>query len=137
MGSTASQDNINNDDIGEGVWTEDIKAHPENLYNFTYKGYECEIRRIRYSLHYCGYVQLSSDHPDYSKGYDDVDIEVHGDLTYSYLGKFGFDCAHYDDITKFRICENGHYWTFDEVKTEIEKMVDQFIERKDQDKKID
>lgn len=47
--------------------------------------------------HRCGYVTVPEDHPCYGKGYDEVDVCVHGGLTFSDGGKFGFDCAHWDD----------------------------------------
>jgi len=60
--------------------------------------------------HRCGYVSVSSSHPNYEIGYNDVVADVHGGLTYGGrllqyeafinddLWWFGFDCAHYNDI---------------------------------------
>ena len=48
--------------------------------------------------HRCGYVTVPEDHPCYGKGYDDVNVDVHGGLTYASKGTFGFDCAHIEDI---------------------------------------
>ena len=31
----------------------------------------------------CGYVGVSQSHPDFQKGYDDVDVDVHGGLTFA------------------------------------------------------
>ena len=49
----------------------------------------------------CGYVGVPEGHPLYGKHYDDVDVDVHGGLTYSNLEDelwtFGYDCAHWDD----------------------------------------
>ena len=51
--------------------------------------------------HRCGYVGVPEDHPWHGKGYDDVDIDVHGGLTYADarddLWWFGYDCAHLGD----------------------------------------
>lgn len=33
--------------------------------------------------HFNGYVALCEGHPDYGKDYDDIDVEVHGGLTFS------------------------------------------------------
>ena len=89
--------------------------------------------RNKATLTYCGYVQLPKDHPDYLKSYFDLGtiIKVHGGLTFSNFGKFGFDCFHYNDIspTLGSISKNSHYWKFEEVEEEIKKMVDQFEER--------
>jgi hypothetical protein len=49
--------------------------------------------------HRCGYVCVTKDHPWYGK--DDVDLDVHGGLTYSDMRDgdwwFGYDCAHLGD----------------------------------------
>lgn len=47
--------------------------------------------------HRCGYVVLPENHPCCGKDYTEIDIYVHGGLTYSDNGTFGFDCAHCDD----------------------------------------
>ena len=51
--------------------------------------------------HRCGYVSVPAEHPLHGKDYNDVDVEVHGGLTYSDerdgLWWFGYDCAHWDD----------------------------------------
>jgi hypothetical protein len=55
----------------------------------------------------CGYVRVDSGHPWHGKGYDDVDVTIHGGLTFSKADEpygngrdegwwFGFDCAHMD-----------------------------------------
>ena len=56
----------------------------------------------------CGYVGVPPSHPMYQKDYDDIDVVVHGGLTFSHMGGFddrwregfwwvGFDCAHFGD----------------------------------------
>jgi len=46
-------------------------------------------------LWYCGYVIVPKNHKYYDKGYDDIDIEAHGGLTFS--GKLHLKkSAHYD-----------------------------------------
>jgi hypothetical protein len=66
----------------------------------------------------CGYVGVDSTHPAFGKDYSDVDVSVHGGLTYAALcqedGKIchvpqegrsgeiywlGFDCGHLGDLT--------------------------------------
>lgn len=69
-----------------------------------------------------GYVAVPKDHPFFGRGYDDVDVEIHGGLTFSCSGSkiktdlpetevlegclydldedwwvFGFDTCHYQD----------------------------------------
>ena len=68
-------------------------------------GYDCKILRVRmeYSGHLCGYVKIPETHQLYNLDYDEIDVDVHGGLTYSSEEKdgywLGFDCAHYDDVT--------------------------------------
>ena len=56
----------------------------------------------------CGYVGLPKGHEHEKKHYDDIDVDVHGGLTYSsiahdlwakdgYHWYLGFDCAHLED----------------------------------------
>jgi hypothetical protein len=54
----------------------------------------------------CGYIRVEPGHPWHGKGYDDIDAEVHGGLTFSQADKpckkegldtawwVGFDCGH-------------------------------------------
>jgi hypothetical protein len=60
-------------------------------------GYLCEVKRNDHLMHLCGYVTVPFGHPAHGKGYDEVDLDVHGGLTFSDSGKFGFDCAHAGD----------------------------------------
>jgi hypothetical protein len=86
-------------------------------------GLTCLIRRHPRSGHWCGYVGVSPSHPLQGKHYDDLDVEVHGGLTYAGLGDddpeygicrichvpqpgepehlywFGFDCGHCWDLS--------------------------------------
>jgi hypothetical protein len=55
--------------------------------------------------HRCGYIRIPEDHPWHGKGYDDIDVDVHGGLTFSQVAEFtspgywiGFDCNHAWDI---------------------------------------
>lgn len=59
--------------------------------------------------HFCGYVEVPLSHPWRREGYDSIDVEVHGGLTFAGTieddhGKkryvVGFDCAHYMDVTQ-------------------------------------
>jgi hypothetical protein len=73
-------------------------------------GYECSIWRNPNMGHLCGYITVGADHPWYSLGYDEVDVDVHGGLTYSDKGEFGFDCAHAGDLVpKMYALKGGHY----------------------------
>lgn len=71
------------------------------------EGYICNIRRNHMGA-WCGYVFLPKGHKLYGKHYDDVDVEVHGGLTFSEEAThkkteqkfwvFGFDTAHAGDF---------------------------------------
>jgi hypothetical protein len=83
-------------------------------------GYACLIKRNRLGA-LCGYVGVPEGHPWHGRGYDDVPADVHGGLTYAAscqegpeeatichvpapgepepLWWFGFDCAHYMDLS--------------------------------------
>jgi hypothetical protein len=47
--------------------------------------------------HRCGYVTVPDDHPCIGKNYSDLNVNVHGGLTYKNNATFGFDCAHLYD----------------------------------------
>ena len=75
---------------------------------FIWSELPCIIRRHPTLGHLCGYVGVPPSHPYYNSKWKDIDIEVHGGLTYGKLGDnnegflerfkwFGFDCAHYGD----------------------------------------
>jgi hypothetical protein len=68
-------------------------------HDFFAEGYWCEIKRHPSLGHLNGYIYLPDTHPDFGKSYDDVDVSVHGGLTYADGGCFGFDCGHAGDLT--------------------------------------
>lgn len=145
MGNTLERSEL----IG-GIWDSDLNKYPDTEYNFTSScGYLCKIKRSP-QWTYCGYVQLPIDHPYYNKNYDEINdldtIYVHGDLTFSNDGLFGFDCWHtlMGDISPLEetMCAKDphmfprfdhfkkstpHYWTFDDVKRETNNMAQQFF----------
>jgi hypothetical protein len=54
----------------------------------------------------CGYVGLDQEHPDFEKHYDNIDVDVHGGLTFAGywedendgLWYVGFDAGHAQDF---------------------------------------
>lgn len=63
-------------------------------------GYTCEVKRTAMTRSLCGYVTVPEGHPCFDMDYNEVDVNVHGGLTYSDdYGKFGFDCAHAGDLS--------------------------------------
>ena len=92
-----------------GPW----KTEPDRL-QWQHAGYACLIVRGRMGQ-LCGYVGVDETHPDFGKAYDDLDVAVHGGLTYAnechgYICHvpepgmpanvwwFGFDAAHCWDL---------------------------------------
>ncbi len=94
----------------------------------------------------CGYVAVTKEHPLYGSGYDNVDVSVHGGLTYANkctgaichtpepgesddVWWFGFDCGHGGDLTPRHLGEflrNGDvYRTIAYVQDEVENLAAQ------------
>jgi hypothetical protein len=109
-------------------------------------GYKCEVKRIIFTDYkgksngggyLCGYVTIPKSHPDYGKDYEesDIDIEVHGGLTYGREGKYGFDCAHLGDMRPFSEEEYqfdyiaAEYRDVEYVTNEVNSMAYQFYKR--------
>lgn len=71
-------------------------------------GLTCLAYRHPRLQHWCGYVALPAGHPHHGKNYDDIDVDVHGGLTWADNhapnqqpdGRWwiGFDCAHAGDL---------------------------------------
>jgi hypothetical protein len=114
------ESNIDRSKWGSGPWNEE----PDRI-EFEHAELPCLMLR-QTSGHWCGYVAVPPGHLLYGKDYDDVNVDVHGGLTYSEQRKlswgssnkykivpqnisleglpanvwwFGFDCAHSMDRT--------------------------------------
>lgn len=97
---------------------------------FSHQGYKCEVKRVANLGHLCGYVTLPDNHPDVGKAYDDIDVSVHGGLTFGGCNTYGFDCAHLGDLIPFNpIDEQGVYRTMEWVIEETKRLADQFKAR--------
>ena len=89
-----------------GEWS----GEPDFL-EFRAFGFECHAKRHPDLGHLCGYIEVDADHPWHALTYDEVDVCVHGGLTFSENGWFGFDCAHAGDIVpKMQALKGGHYY---------------------------
>lgn len=104
--------------------------------------------------HRCGYVRVPPAHPFHGQPYDDINVDVHGGLTFASVEPcahedgigywIGFDCAHLGDASvppgeEARIGDEGilltslmrgHYWTLPEVQEETERLADQVLAAK-------
>lgn len=93
-----------------GPWTDE-----PNRVEFEHKGVPCLMVRQPGGWHWCGYAAVPPGHPWHGKGYDGVEVDIHGGLTFAdacgglvcHVPKpgepdnvwwFGFDCAHFDDL---------------------------------------
>lgn len=92
-----------------GPWQDE----PDRM-EWEFMGYPCLMRRNSEFGNWCGYVAVPPQHPWFKLGYNDIDVSVHGGLTYTghcqgdichvpEPGKqenvwwLGFDCAHCGD----------------------------------------
>lgn len=103
---------------------------------------DCLIVRNERMGNLCGYVGVPKDHPLFGKDYDDVDVIVHGGLTYSNECRghichdaaqevwwFGFDCGHCDDLIPSLAWCGGVYRTFTYVTLECLALAQQIAVR--------
>lgn len=114
--------------------------------DFVYKDYKCHIIRHKTFGNLCGYIDIPLEHKLYDVHYDDIDVYVHGGLTYNGIGidgipsayVIGFDCAHYGDLSPYlemrfpewlRVDSNDIYRDMDYVENELKNAVDQIIEK--------
>lgn len=57
------------------------------------------------------YIELPPGHPDIGKGYNDLDPEVNGGLTYAHGRVFGWDYGHaYNTGTPSEDMQNAYYY---------------------------
>lgn len=92
----------------------------------------CIIKRNRLGA-LCGYVKLEEWNKFYKGGqwYDqDVEVSVHGGITYWKDGIIGFDCSHTGDLRPKMdpIPSHGTYRDMEYVKGECRRLADQIME---------
>ena len=63
---------------GPGPWM----TEPDRK-EWRHAGFPCLIVRVEHHGAWCGYVAVPPGHPWHGKGYDDINAEVHGGLTYA------------------------------------------------------
>lgn len=125
-------------------WTKPIRQESDQLEKspwltepdrelFNSHGFNCELWRHPSMLHWCGYVYLPPDHPQWGKDYDELNhtINVHGGLTYSgkeeEFWKVGFDCAHAKDLIPGGFhYKNDIYRTIEFARLETILLAEQF-----------
>lgn len=113
---------------GEGPWN-----HEPDRVDFRWHGLDCFVHRNSGNGRdwegtgsWCGYVGVSRKHPAFGHGYDEVNVDVHGGLTFAekchphghlcHVGGvvwwLGFDCAHAFDLSP---AMQAHMKKFDEL----------------------
>lgn len=94
-----------------------------------YKGIKFSIKSL--GSHPCAYIHLPKGHFLYGVYYDEIDLNVHGGLTYSsevdneYL--IGWDYAHHGDLYYYPQLNDikGKSYTVKEIVGHIKKAIDQ------------
>jgi hypothetical protein len=111
MSETIETPVIDKSTWGPGAWQDE----PDRV-DFVHAGFACMALRRDTMGNWCGYVGVPREHPAYGKDYNDVDVEVHGGLTYANHCQapichvpepgmpddvfwLGFDCAHAGDLS--------------------------------------
>lgn len=105
---------------------------------FTYKDIECEIKRVPWSGHLCGYLHTGGLT---DKERDIVDYNFYFGITYEQDGVYGFDCAHFRDIMPNTMQDmyntsgsNDTYKTMGYVENILKETIDELKKReKEQD----
>jgi hypothetical protein len=105
MNSNPVEPDIPKAEWGDGPWQQEPDRE-----DFEFAGFPCLALR-NYHGSWCGYVGVPPGHPAHGVPYDDVDVNVHGGLTYSNRCQepichspkpgesddvwwLGFDCGH-------------------------------------------
>lgn len=106
----------------------------ETLDEGTYKGMDYIILSL--GVHPTAYVRIPRGHQYFKKKYDDIDIDVHGGLTYASgdvanakkVGWWiGWDYAHSGDYIGYDgvYDRNGRHWTTEEILDDVKSVIDQ------------
>lgn len=122
--------------IKEMVYTTEYVT--ELLGHGVYNGYEYAI--VSRGTHPCAYVRLPEDHYYYGKSYDEIPVDCHGGLSYSYdfievmLERsgwwIGWDYAHCGDYIKnWSTSVHRKKWTYSEIFEEVKQVIKQLKEK--------
>lgn len=106
----AQEDQILHPTIDKSTWGPGPWQDEPDRVDFTHAGLTCLALRGHHGV-WCGYVAVPPGHPLHGTVYQDIDVQVHGGLTYSQTGArpighvpapgdpdavwwIGFDCGH-------------------------------------------
>lgn len=114
-------------------------AHFEMIAQGEYKNYNYYVFNM--GTHPTAYVEVPKGHKYYGLQYNDIDIDVHGCLTYSqyHLPRqnngdtwvIGWDYAHFGDYMPIPgdvIGIDTHIWTTEEIVRECKSVIEQLVE---------
>lgn len=125
----------------------DVKRKDQTLFEGEYKGYHFIIKNL--GTHPTAYVEIPRTHKYFNKHYDDIDICVHGGLTFAssqFENKknswfIGWDYAHcgdyygYDKTFQKKFSElinkNDKKWTTLEMFEDVKSVINQLMEVKE------
>ena len=124
------------------IYQEDRKL--EILYDNKYLGYRYIILNL--GTHPTAYIEIPKGHKLNGQDYDDIDLNVHGGLTYSrheLLGidsenwYIGWDYAHCDDYAGYELNmpkelrTHSKKWTTEEIDKECKDAIQQIVDKYD------
>ena len=110
----------------------------EILDSGVYNGYEYVI--VSYGVFPCAYVKIPTNHKYYKVEFNDIDIDVHGclsfgdNLTHLNIGTdndyyIGWDYGHLGDFIGydyiFSISESDKKWTVEEIFEDVKSVINQ------------
>ena len=134
-------------EMKEMIYQKDRKV--EILYNGTYKDYDFYIMNL--GTHPTAYVNVWNNKLLSGKDYDEIDIDVHGGLTYGSDHLFisneeeikgwfiGWDYSHYNDYAGYEsempegLRMNGKKWTTEEIYEDVKSVIEQCINYQEND----
>ena len=106
----ARQNNHTSNHEGPKMFTAYILSRAEKTWT-TQAGYPAAVV-VQPMGHRCGYVQLPPGHKAGELDYNDLDIAVHGGVTYGTYSPegtiFGFDCGHFTDSPDLNLMDERY-----------------------------
>lgn len=109
----------------------------EILYQDKYENYQFYILNL--GTHPTAYIEIPKDNKLYKKEYDEIDLNVHGGVTYSSSKLLtmknswfiGWDYSHIFDYSpiyeKYGYIDDGKKWTTKEVFEDVKDAIEQII----------
>jgi hypothetical protein len=105
------------------------------IFSDYFKGFYYKI--VSNGSHPCCYVKIPKNDNLYNVSYDNIDLDVHGGLTYSNLENnefwIGWDYAHFGDLCLYSVLNydsNNKKWTLEELKEDCKNAINQIIKIK-------